>query len=134
MDAERTAYEEVYLYTMGRPGFILQHVVDAYAVQTATNDTKPIAIVFGLVGLYLRVEKQYSGRQVQLVHMELGRKKRDLPAIAIPENRGAITVADVRATPEGPARDKAIDDWCRAVWSVFAGSNRQTIIGLLSEY
>ncbi len=34
MDNLRPAYDEVYAYTFGRPGFILQHVVDAYAVQT----------------------------------------------------------------------------------------------------
>jgi len=36
LDHMRAAYDEVYIYTMGRPGFILQHVVDAFAVQTAT--------------------------------------------------------------------------------------------------
>src|SRR5688572_23110393 len=56
MENIRAAYDEVYVYTMGRPGFILQHVVDAFVVQTATAATKPIAIVFGLVGLYLHVE------------------------------------------------------------------------------
>jgi hypothetical protein len=29
---------------MGRPGFILQHVVDAYAAQTASDDSKPIGL------------------------------------------------------------------------------------------
>jgi hypothetical protein len=33
--AMRAAYDEVYAYTMGRPGFILQHVVDAFGAQTA---------------------------------------------------------------------------------------------------
>ena len=47
MDTMRAAYDQVYLYTMGRPGFILQHVVDAFAVQTASESTKPIAVVFG---------------------------------------------------------------------------------------
>ena len=65
MDTMRAAYDEVYAYTMGRPGFILQHVVDAFAVQTANDDSRPIGVVFGLVGLYLHVEKQFSGRQVQ---------------------------------------------------------------------
>jgi hypothetical protein len=37
----RAAYDEVYAYTMGRPGFILQHVADAFAVQTASNNSKP---------------------------------------------------------------------------------------------
>ena len=76
MDTMRAAYDEVYLYTMSRPGFILQHVVDAFAVQRINDDSKPIGLVFGLVGLYLHVEKQFSGREVQRVHMELGRRKR----------------------------------------------------------
>jgi hypothetical protein len=33
--------------------------------------------VFGLVGLYLPIEKQFSGSQVQRVHKELGRRKRE---------------------------------------------------------
>lgn len=70
----RAAYDEVYVYTMGRPGFILQHVVDAFGAQTANNQSKPIGVVFSLVGLYLHVEKQFSGRQVQIVHTELVRK------------------------------------------------------------
>jgi hypothetical protein len=43
IDAERAAYDEVYAYTIGRPGFILQHVVDARAVQTANEKSKRIA-------------------------------------------------------------------------------------------
>ena len=69
----RAAYDEVYAYTMERSGFILQHVVDAFAVQTATSDTKPIAVVFGLVGLYLHLEKHFFVRQFQKAHMHLGR-------------------------------------------------------------
>ena len=127
------AYDEVYAYTMGRPGFILQHVVDAFAVQTAGNNSKPIGVVFGLVGLYLHIERQFSGRQVQKAHMELGRRKREWPGMYLPEDRGGMTVADVLAAPAGPERDIAIDDWCRAVWIAF-GANRQTIIALLREY
>lgn len=133
MDPMRAAFDEVYVYTMGRPGFILQHVVDAFAVQTANQDTKLVGIVFGLVGLYLHLEKQLSGRQVQKVHMKLGRRKRTWPKINLPKDRGSTTVIDVLAVPAGLERDKAIDDWCRSVWTSF-GSNRQTIIALLREY
>jgi hypothetical protein len=133
MDALRAAYDEVYVYTMGRPGFILQHVVDAFAVQTANEAGKPIAVVFGLVGLYLHVEKQFSGRQVQKAHMELGRRKREWPSVYLPEARGSMTVSDVLAAPAGAERDMAIDDWCRSVWTAF-DANRQTIIALLQEY
>lgn len=133
MDTLRAAYDEVYVYTMGRPGFILQHVVDAFAVQTANQDTKPISVVFGLVGLYLHVEKQFSGRQVQEVHMKLGQRKREWPKINFPKDRGSMTVVDVLAMPSGPERDKAIDNWCQSVWISF-GSNRPTIATLLREY
>jgi hypothetical protein len=133
MDTVRAAYDEVYVYSMGRPGFILQPVVDAFAVQTSNNESKPISVVFGLVGLYLHIEKQFSGRQVQKVHMQLGRVKREWPPIHPPEDRGAITVADVLAASAGPERDLAIENWCSSVWSAFT-ANRQTIIALLREY
>ena len=80
----RPAYDEVYAYTMSRPGFILQHVVDAYGAQTASSDGKPIGVVFALVGLYLHVERAFSGRQVQKAHMELGRRKRAWPISIFP--------------------------------------------------
>ncbi len=129
----RAAYGEVYAYTMGRPGFILQHVVEAFAVQTANDDSRPIGVVFGLVGPYLHVERQYSGRQVQKAHMELGDRKREWPSVYLPEDRGTMAVADVLGASAGPGRDMGIDDWCRSVWTAFGG-NRQTIIALLREY
>jgi Family of unknown function (DUF5946) len=129
----RAAYDEVYAYTIGRPQFVLQHVVDAFAVQTANAETKPIAVVFGLVGLYLHVEQHFSGHQVQKAHMLLGRRKREWPRVYLPEDRGSITVRDVLAASAGAERDAAIDNWCASVWSAFAG-NRQTIIALAREY
>lgn len=133
MDEMRAAYDEVYVYTMGRPGFILQHVVDAFTVQTADAATKPIGVVFGLVGLFLRVEKQFSGHHVQNAHMVLGRRRREWPAVSLPDDRGRMTVRDVLAAPAGAERDRSIDDWCRSVWSACDG-NRATIIALLQEY
>jgi hypothetical protein len=133
MDAMRAAFDEVYVYTMGRAGFILQHVVDAYAVQTATRESKPMSVVFGLVGLYLHIEKGFTGRQVQEAHMKMARKKREWPSVALPEERGNMTVEDVLAAPAGPERNAAIEDWCRVVWGAF-GENRERIAGLLKEY
>lgn len=133
MELLRAAYDDVYAYTMGRAGFILQHVVDAYAVQTANDVTKPIAIIFGLVGLYLHVEKQFSGSQVQRIHMQMGRKKREWPKVHLPEDRGSMTVEDVRAALPGRDRDIAIEEWCRSVWAA-CGANRSIIVALLREY
>lgn len=104
MENIRAAYDELYVYTMGRPGFILQHVVDAFGVQTATADTKPITIVFGLVGLYLHVEKQFSGKQVQKAHMELGRRKREWPNLQLPDDRGSMTATDVAVSENSRRR------------------------------
>ena len=133
MDAARAAYDEVYVYTMARPSFILQHVVDAFAAQTASDDSKPISVVFALVGLYLHVEKHLHGRQVQQVHQLLGRQKRTWPTVHLPKDRGTMTVADVLAVPAGTDRDKAIDAWCQCVWTALSG-NRQTIIDLLRQF
>lgn len=133
MHSTQTAYDELYVYTMGRPGFLLQHVVDAFGVQTADKNTKPIRVIFGLVGLYLHVEKQFSGRQVQEVHRKLGENKRVWPTIVFPEDRASLTAVEVLAAPEGEERDKAIEEWCQAVWSTFR-TNRRTIIALLQEY
>jgi hypothetical protein len=138
MNSLRAAYDELYVYTMGRPRFILQHVVDAFAAQTADANSKPIGVVFALVGLYLHVEQQYDGRHVQRVHMQLGQRKRQWPAVNLPADRGNITVVDVLAAAEGDERDQAIDDWCRSVWAAFSansvnqGANRQMVIDLLA--
>ena len=120
--SEQAAYDELCGYTLARgdPSFIHQHVVDAFAVQQADEHTKPIKITFGLVGLYLRVEKQWPGRRVQQAHMALARQKHAWPTFVLPRDRGALTPQTVMAAPAGPERDAAIDAWCASVWNAFA--------------
>ena len=134
-DRDRDAYHQLSAYTLthGDPAFIHQHVVDAYAAQHADNGGKPIAVTFALIGLFLHVEQHVSGRQVQRVHMQLGRRKHTWPAFALPAERGGMTAVDVMASPPGVERDRAIDAWCASVWSAYAGS-RQTVIDLLREH
>ena len=105
-----------YTLQLGDREFIHQHVVDAYAVQHAGPQSKPIAIVFGLIGLYLHLERNFTGRQVQRAHMELARRRRPWEAPPIPEQRAGIGVADVLAAEPGPERHTMIDRWCKAVW------------------
>ena len=111
-------YNELAYYTLERrdPEFIHQHAVDVYAVQHAGAGSKPIAIVFGLIGLYLYLEKNFTGRQVQRAHMQLARRRRQWTAPPIPEQRAAIDVADVLAAAPGADRDAMIRRWCEAVW------------------
>jgi len=132
---ERDAYDELCAYTLthGDASFIHQHVVDAFAAQNATDSSKPIGVAFALVGLYLHVEKGFSGRQVQRVHMEPARRKRDWPRFALPADRGNFTALDVMKIAEGIGRDRAIDSWCANVWTAFA-AQRERVISLLNEH
>jgi hypothetical protein len=133
--AGQESFDELCCYTLERRDatFIHQHVVDAFTAQHADERTKPITLVFALVGLYLHVERNFTGKQVQRAHMTLAVRKRQWPPIVLPSSRGTMTAADVLAVPAGPERDKAISDWCRCVWAEFA-ANRQTLAELLREY
>jgi hypothetical protein len=122
-----------YTLTRGDAAFIHQHVVDAYAAQHADANTKPIKLTFALVGLYLLVEQEMTGRQVQRVHMRLARQKHQWPAFMLPHDRGGVTAADVMKAPEGPGRDRAIHDWCRSVWAAFS-ANREVVAELLKRH
>jgi hypothetical protein len=117
---------------VGRPGFILQHVGDAHMAQTLDANSKPIGVVVSLVGLYLHVEKGFSGGQVQQVHKTLAQQKRQWPAVPLPVQRGRLSAIDVMASPAGTERDAAIDRWCESVWAEYQAS-RDVIVRLLHE-
>lgn len=124
---DQQAYDELYAYSMGRPGFILQHVVDAHAAQTATPQTKSMGLTFALVGLFLRVERHFSGQQVQSAHMRLAQRKQDWPRISLPDDKGRLTPLTIMDVSAGPERDKAIDAWCASVWDAFSQSRDRVI-------
>jgi hypothetical protein len=127
-------YDELSFYTLAHqdPSFIHQHIVDAQSAQTADTNTKPISIIFALAGLYLFVEKNYSGRQVQQAHLQVAKNKQALPSVIFPAERGEITVSDVLAKPPGQERDEMIYEWCASVWEAYE-INRETIVTLIQE-
>lgn len=136
------AYHRLCAYTLslGDAEFIHQHVVDAHAAQTATAASKPIGVAFALVGLYLHLERGFTGREVQLAHMRLAKSGPPWPAFPIPGDgeRGAMTAEDVLTTPEGPARAAALDEWCGSVWDAWtAGAEgarvRDDVVRFLRE-
>lgn len=132
---EHRAYEELQSYTLALrdPEFIHQHVVDTWAAQHADEQTKPIALTFALIGLYLHLERGFTGRQVQKAHMSLARHKRSWPSFALPPDRGAITATQVIAEPEGVERDRAIDAWCASVWKAYRDAHR-AVAALLEQH
>ncbi len=121
MKSEQEIYNELACYTLSLadPEFIHQHIVDAFGAQRADENTKPIGIMFALAGLYLYLEKNYTGRQVQLAHTQMAKKRKKWPMLELPEKRGDITVADVlNAAPE-KKRQEMIRKWCISVWDAY---------------
>ena len=116
------AYNELLEYTLSHPDqryFIHQHIVDAYGAQHITENTKPVAAAASLMGLYLFVERNYSGKEVQKAHMQAGNKMKEWPKLQIPTEKARITVADVLAVFPGESRDRKIKEWVRAVWDLW---------------
>jgi hypothetical protein len=137
MSSQEDIFHELSYYTTSHPSpsFIHQHVVDAFAAQTADEDTKPIKITFALLGLYLFLEKDFTGRQVQLTHMKIAKVKDnvDWPKIIYPEDKGSITISDVLQSTPGEERDLMIKKWCLSVWEAYSDSHLQ-IVDFLNKY
>jgi hypothetical protein len=126
-------FNELSFYTLAHPDmiyFIHQHVVDAYQAQMANEKTKPIGLTFSLIGLYLYLEKDYTGRQVQQAHMKLAQNKKVWPAFELPISRGEITVSQVLHTAPGAERDSMIKEWCKSVWYSYKNSH-ETVASLV---
>lgn len=124
MASSQELFDELAGYTLAqpRPPFVHQLAIDAFTAQRADAATKPIAVVFALLGLYLHVEHGFTGLAVQQAHMKLARERKSWPRLPLPAQRGAIEVSDVLAVPAGPARDAVIHDWCVSVWQAWSES------------
>lgn len=125
MKTEQELYNELACYTLslGDPEFIHQHIVDAFCAQRAEEKTKPIAICFALAGLYLYLEKNYTGRQVQLAHVQMAKKRKKWPALEQPLFRGDVTIEDVLKAAPGKERREMIRKWCQSVWDSYSESH-----------
>lgn len=111
-------YSDLMCYTLAKQDteFIHQHAVDAYAAQHGGGTTRNIAVVFGLIGLYLALEKGYAGKQVQQAHMRIAKIRKNWPRLEPPRTPASITVMDVLRAPDGPEKDAMIRRWMTAVW------------------
>jgi hypothetical protein len=105
--------------------------VDAYEVQHAGGKTRNITVVFGLIGLYLALEKGFTGRQVQLAHTQIARVRKDWPRLEPPGWPANLTVVDVQKAPDGPEKDAMIRRWMAAVWESW--TDRQVWVREMTE-
>ena len=113
---------ELSYYTLAHrdPRFIHQHLVDAYGAQHVKPSKSTIGAAFALAGLYLAVERGFTGRQVQKMHMLMASRSKVWSRFTPPPDVGSVTVADVLAVPAGPGRDQAMMEWCATVWTAWA--------------
>jgi Family of unknown function (DUF5946) len=135
MHPDDELYNQLAFYTLAHPdpAFIHQLVVDAYTAQHADENTKPIAVIFALIGLYLHLEKGYTGKQVQRAHMQLAKWPNHWPKLSLPNDHAEIGVQQVLAIEPGQARDAMIDRWCASVWTTW-GDSRPQIIEISRKY
>ena len=126
---------ELAYYTLahGDPKFIHQHLVDAYGAQHVRPSKSTIGAAFALAGLYLAVERGFTGRQVQKMHMLMANRSKEWPRFTPPPDVGPTTVADVLAVEAGPARDQELMSWCRSVWKAWA-VNQQRVRAMVEPF
>jgi hypothetical protein len=120
-------------YTVAKqdPEFIHQYVVDTYAAQHAGGPTRNIPVAFGLIGLYLAVEKGYTGKQVQLAHMRIAKARKVWPRLEPPRQPAALTVMDVLQAGTDREKDAVIRKWMASVWESW--SDRHTWIRITTD-
>jgi hypothetical protein len=127
------AYSDLMCYTVAKqdPEFIHQHVVDTYAAQHAGGPTRNTTVAFGLIGLYLALEKGYTGKQVQQAHMRIAKVRKVWPRLETPSQPGVLTVMDVLQAGTDGEKDAMIRRWMAAVWESW--SYRHTWIRMTTE-
>jgi hypothetical protein len=120
------AYSDLQCCTVGKqdPWFIHQHVVDTYAAQHSGGPTRAITVAFGLIGLYLALEKGFTGKQVQLAHMRIARTRKVWPHLDPPSQPAVLTVMDVLQAGTDEEKDALIREWMAAVWESWADRQR----------
>jgi hypothetical protein len=129
----------VQCYTVGKqdPEFIHQHAVDMYAAQHAGGPTRTITVAFGLIGLFLALEKGYTGKQVQLAHMRIAKARKDWPRLGPPDQPAFLTAMDVFQAGTDAEKDAMIRKWMTLVWKSWADRHerdRETTDELLTSY
>jgi hypothetical protein len=116
--SEVDAYHALCAYTLQLrdPAFLHQYVVDAWTVKNADTNTKAIALIFAMFGLYLAVEKGISGRQVQRFHIRMAKRHRSWPSLPLRQGSPSVTVVEVMQAPSGSKRDALILAFAAAAW------------------
>ncbi|MEP7167260.1 MAG: DUF5946 family protein [Candidatus Woesebacteria bacterium] len=132
-DCQDSCYElSAYTLSLHDDFFIHQVVVDAYAASHNESFHKPIRTAFALMGQYLLLERNYSGKEVQQAHMKLAKQTKDWPRFVTPSGRILFSVADVLLVPDEQKAEK-IMEWAQSVWQ-FWKPEHENIQKLVQTY
>jgi hypothetical protein len=113
-----------------------QLTVDAYGAQHSGPPTSRIYVVYSLVGLYLALERGWSGADVRALHQRMGHPDASWPPFRRPLVTAVLTIADVAVagarlgSVEGHAA--LVERWARSVWSSWADQHA-VVIGLATR-
>lgn len=113
--------------------FIHQLAIDTYEAQHGGGKTKNISTAFGLIGLYLALEKKYNGREVQKAHIVLANRTKDWPRFDPPTHNFEITIKDVLEPKNEKKLNGLIRLWADSTWKSWT-TERDNIIRLVDKF
>ncbi len=114
---EVLTFEMEHLPQLGR---YHQLAVDAYGAQHAGAPSPPIATAFGLIGLYLALERGWSGTAVRGAHQYLAQRHSTWPRFRGRADGSVLTVAEVAGAIAPDDHANRVQAWARSVWDSWA--------------
>lgn len=123
-----------WLWSKDAESFPKQYAVDAYGAQHVGPATKDIRVAFSLIGLYLAVEKGYTGKMVQEAHQKLAQKKIVWPHFGAPATPYTVTVVDVLKRTSPQDRLLALNAWSADVWRNWGAEKQAWTRALCQRY
>jgi Family of unknown function (DUF5946) len=112
---EVLGFEHQHLAEVGRSHQLL---VDTYTAQHVGPNAAAITGAFALVGLYLALERGWSGLEVRDAHQALANRYRDWPRFAgAARAQAAVTVEDLALAATTSQYAETLHRWARAVWA-----------------
>ena len=119
LGGEVTAFGMLHPETLGRWH---QTCVDAYAAQHTGPRMKPITLCFALNGLFLVIERRWSGIAAREAHAHLAKTvpHQSWPRLRKPDDVGSVTVLDVVLAADPEDQAVAIEKWGTSVWEAWS--------------
>ena len=105
-----------------------QTCVDAYLLQHVDVSTKPITLCFALNGLYLVLERGWTGLAAREAHQRLAETvpRGDWPSHEQPRDVGTMTVLHPAMASTPTEQAEAVERWGAIVWQAWAHTHQVT--------